>query len=265
MTRAPRSKPTQASIRELSRDELDEITRSSRLDLDSATRDGLAGLVRRMVAAIERYRARAAEDQDLGGRAATLKQLKALSEAFDRLSALLAHPNANLAPVLRDVFAPVLSEMLEPEVFTRLLRIRLEYRTDVPGLGDFRGNGMEGPAELMQELRKEMAKGKRQVAREQTPRLLAGVVEQLHAPLRLHLALERQAKGGAPGQRERNFVVGQLADAFPALTGRKPTTTPSGRFVTLCELVLTSIGLDTTGLDKAIQRILKPKPKPKRG
>lgn len=94
------------------------------------------------------------------------------------------------------------------------------------------------------------------VAARSAPELLKTLLHALRQPVLRFLEIERTNRGGAPSMIYRNYVVTRLAPVYERLWRKRPTPTPEGQFVLLCELVLGAIGLDTEGTDKAVGRIL---------
>ena len=98
--------------------------------------------------------------------------------------------------------------------------------------------------------------------------LLQSLAAALNQPLDRFIEVRRQAKGGNPGRRYRNYVIQQLAPLYRAVFGQRPTGMRPGRlpknaqfvrtgeFMLLCELVLGLFGMDTTGVEKAVDRTL---------
>jgi hypothetical protein len=94
------------------------------------------------------------------------------------------------------------------------------------------------------------------LAQQRTPQLLIGLAHTLNEPLARLLEIERQNEGGAPGKLYRNYVIQELARIYRNVSEALPTSTPRGGFVTMCELVLNAVGLETDGVEKAVGRIL---------
>lgn len=87
--------------------------------------------------------------------------------------------------------------------------------------------------------------------------MLSGLIHQLDRPLRVLLDLERRNRGGSPGKLYRNHAIQELIPAYERMFAERPTSTPGGCFVLLCELVLNGIGLETDGVEQAVQRALR--------
>jgi len=241
-------------LRTLSDEELEAIAREFCLEKEAC--EQLNQLIRRMVIAIDLYRADLTRAQASGGRSARIQSLQRWSAALDDLTAILKAPNAGPNRALCELYVPWLVRLFEPEAFEYLLGIRFGYGMGAWEFGGPETNGMESPFES---LRREMQRRKDEMSRELTIPLLLAFIEELKQPVRSRLNLERRAKGGSPGKPERNYVVDELAAVFFALTGKRPTSTPSGPFMLLCEHVLIGMGLPTDGLEKATQRILRKK------
>lgn len=86
--------------------------------------------------------------------------------------------------------------------------------------------------------------------------LFLHVLRLIHAPLKTWLAAKAADKGGRPRGAERLFIIEQLAKAAPEILGAEPTASVTGRFVQLCERVLTASGFAEDGIDKAVISVL---------
>jgi hypothetical protein len=95
------------------------------------------------------------------------------------------------------------------------------------------------------------------LAQRRTPQLLIKLAQTLNEPLARILEIERHNEGGAPAKLYRNYVIQELAPIYHRVHGKFPTPTPRGGFVTMCELVLDVVDLETEGVDKAVGRVLK--------
>jgi hypothetical protein len=89
------------------------------------------------------------------------------------------------------------------------------------------------------------------------PQLVDSVLAAISKPVSSQLELERANRGGRKPDLYRNYLIQELGRSCPAILGRNATTTKSGRFVMLCEWVIDAVGYDSTGVDKAVPRILK--------
>ena len=70
------------------------------------------------------------------------------------------------------------------------------------------------------------------------------------------LAVEKSRTAvGNPGRSYRNHLVARLLTAYPDIFGEPPTTTPGGRLLQLCELIVEHLGEDTDGLEFAVRRV----------
>jgi hypothetical protein len=91
----------------------------------------------------------------------------------------------------------------------------------------------------------------------QGPELLAHLVERIIRPIQIWLELNRRPGGGRPSDAVRDHVVIRLVEAAPEVLGSRATATAGGKFVRLCTGVFNACGLNSEGLEKAIERILK--------
>jgi hypothetical protein len=89
------------------------------------------------------------------------------------------------------------------------------------------------------------------------PELLVHLVERINRPIQVWLELDRRNRGGRPSDAVRDYVLIGLVEATPEVLGSPATATARGKFVRLCAGVFHACGLNTDGLEKAIERILK--------
>ena len=75
-------------------------------------------------------------------------------------------------------------------------------------------------------------------------------------PMRMLLELKPRKRRGSPGRSLRNAIIRELAEAYEEVVGEIPTSTPTGRFMLLCQLTLDALGVDNAGLESAVQRTL---------
>ena len=60
-----------------------------------------------------------------------------------------------------------------------------------------------------------------------------------------------------PKNVARDFLLFRLAEAAPAVIGRRPTATANGRFVRLCAAVVVACGFDDRGIERAVEKAIK--------
>jgi hypothetical protein len=76
--------------------------------------------------------------------------------------------------------------------------------------------------------------------------------------LKTWVELDKLNKGGRKADLARLYLVLRLAGAAPNIIGRKASASQTGPFVRLCAAVLTACGLDETGVEELIARIIPP-------
>ena len=86
--------------------------------------------------------------------------------------------------------------------------------------------------------------------------ILAHFIDQVYAPLKKWVALDKHNKGGRPPKLYRQFMIQRLAERSSWIVGRRATTTPTGKFAKLCIAVLPACGFDSEGIEKAIEGVL---------
>ncbi|PSL13476.1 hypothetical protein [Shimia abyssi] len=110
------------------------------------------------------------------------------------------------------------------------------------------GGAKRGLAEIQRTARYAMAENPAQPI----TNLLGLLIKHLEDQIELIGPLKR----GKPRDEERQYALTQLSHTFERVFDAKPTSTPEGRFCSMCEQVFESIGMSTTGLDTAITRHL---------
>ena len=88
--------------------------------------------------------------------------------------------------------------------------------------------------------------------------LLMHFVERINQPIKTWFKLDRRNRGGRPAKNlARDFLLFRLAEAAPAVIGRRPTATVNGPFVRLCTAVVAACGLDDRGIERAVEKAIK--------
>ena len=224
------------------------------LKLDRSKADVLWRAVEQIVGEIQQH---GAAMQQLGrgrNRKEQIFYVRRLTSLFAKLERHLAERDSNTDRILRNVIGVELGRLLSHESIERLTGESPGYDVSIHFWESHAANERAGPYRALEA---EMEGRRRAVGMQTAPRLFLNLVRALNAPLLRFLEMERQARGGAPGKRYRNHAIVRLVPVYSKIWGRRPTSAPNGRFVTLCELVLVAIGLDTDGTDQAVQRILR--------
>jgi hypothetical protein len=83
-------------------------------------------------------------------------------------------------------------------------------------------------------------------------------VERVNQPIKTWFELDRRNRGGRPAKNlARDFLLFRLAEAAPAVIGRRPTATAGRRFVRLCAAVVVACGFDDRGIERAVEKAIK--------
>ena len=83
-------------------------------------------------------------------------------------------------------------------------------------------------------------------------------IERINQPIRRWIELDRLNRGGRPLKNlARDLLLFRLAEAAPAIIGRRATATADGRFVRLCEAVVVACGLEDRGIERAVEKAIK--------
>jgi len=229
-----------------------EVDRNLGLDADAS--ELLWQRVSRVVDEIKRHTAAVAEMAQGRNRRERLRYIQTLSSLLSKLEAHLADRDPNTDTVLRRHLGETLGELLSHRGFEQLIKTSPGYRVSsrFPSAREdvLRDDG------LYKAYEQEMLGRRVNLGQQRAPGLLTALVGTLNGPLTRLLAIERENEGGAPGKIYRNYVIQQLVPTYEQIHGKPPTSTPSGGFMTMCELVLNAIGLEIEGLDQAAARIL---------
>jgi hypothetical protein len=86
--------------------------------------------------------------------------------------------------------------------------------------------------------------------------ILPELIARLHKPLLDWVELDRQNKGGRPEILARTYLILTLAENAPSILGKEARKSETGPFARLCAAVLPLCGIDPTGIEKVIPRIL---------
>jgi hypothetical protein len=230
---------------------LDEITRFLRLPVEATT--VLRALVDQIVANIQNHVELSGPIKRGRNRRQQLAHIRRLSRLFTQLEEALGDRDLNTDRIIRQLLAPDLGELLSLRGISRLAGMPISSSGSHRILASRAATRRAGPYEAIEN---EIEHRRRAVAEEIAPTLMLKLVRALNAHLARFLQIQRANRGGAPGVLYRNYVIDELAPFFRKAQGKKPTATPRGEFVLLCELALRSIGLDGTGIERAVQRRL---------
>jgi len=86
--------------------------------------------------------------------------------------------------------------------------------------------------------------------------ILAHFIDQVYAPLKKWVALDKLNKRGHPPNLFRQYIIRRLAERSVSIVGKPATTTPTGEFAELCIAVLPACGFDSTGIEEAVAAVL---------
>ena len=227
-----------------------EIT--AEFKLDPAKADRLWQVVDRVVQECTRHE-RFGQAQP--NRKNRLKALRDLQRDVERLKKTFELS----APVLRDLLrqttyadlggfftAAIMSEIAQESVGPDLQFSRLQ-RIVKPRFDQFN----------CAEIDRETEEGRREAGKHIGQRLVNAVLITISKPVSSQVELERANRGGREQLLYRNYLIQELGRSYQDIFGKPPTTTKTGHFVRLCESVLDAVGLDSTGVEKAVPRVLK--------
>jgi hypothetical protein len=228
-----------------------EIAGSLCLPVETTT--VLRQLVGQIVANIQHHAALSEAMRRGRNRRQQLAHIGRLSRLFTQLEAVLGDRDLNTDRIIRPLLASDLGELLSRRGISRLAGVSISSSVSHRTLTSRAATSRAGSYEAIED---EIEHRRRAVTEEIAPTLMSKLVRALNAHLARYLQIERANKGGAPGLFYRNYVIDELIPFFRDARGKDATPTPTGDFVLLCELVVTAIGLDGTGVEKAAERRL---------
>lgn len=228
-----------------------EIIPSLRLPVEATT--ALRRLVDQIVANIHNH-AELSETIKRGrNRRQQLTHIRRLSRLFTHLGEALDDRDLNTDRTIRQLLGSDLGELMSLRGISRLAGMSISSSVSGRILTSRAATRRGGPYEAIED---EIEHRRRAVAEDTAPRLILELVRALNAHLARFLQIQRTNKGGAPGLLYRNYVIDELIPFYRDVCGKGPTTTPGGEFVLLCDQIVTAIGLDGTGIERAVERRL---------
>jgi hypothetical protein len=82
-------------------------------------------------------------------------------------------------------------------------------------------------------------------------------IERINKPMKHWIELDRFNRGGRPLKNlARDLLLFRLAEAAPAIIGRRATATAGGPFVRLCVAVVVACGLGDRGIERAVEKAI---------
>jgi hypothetical protein len=205
----------------------------------------------------ETIQARRAAQASLLSRNEFNRVLKNTSGSLERLEKNLKLLDGRDGGLLSEIYARMLAQQLSNNGLEASLNRPLHWPAPSIHLLESReAESHVGPYEVLEH--EHYGPVRATYARAHAPNVLSGLFHQLRSRLDAYRDLSRKHnRGGRKSRGDRDFTIETLARSFPTLFDQCPTSTPSGPFCTLCELVLSELGEGTDGLDTAVQRALK--------
>jgi hypothetical protein len=92
--------------------------------------------------------------------------------------------------------------------------------------------------------------------------LLTHYIRNINQSIKKFIELDRLNRGGRPPKSvARDLLLFRLAEASPVIISRRPTATAKGPFVRLCADVFLACGLSTSGIERAVEKVLNERKK----
>jgi hypothetical protein len=197
------------------------------------------------------------EQPNVGSRQGALRCLRRMSRQLRAVCELLEGADETTDAFVRSACADVLGRLLSNTAMREVRGRPFDLGSDPSELvASARLSGED----IDRFVERESVFRRTRIARREARGLVLGLLQAIDESIGALLAIERQNRGGSPGKLYRNHAVQELAPVYRALWNEAPTSTPGGRFVLLCELVLDALGLETDGLDAAVSRLLRRMP-----
>jgi len=248
MPSRPPSCPHQAALRELSQ--------SLGLHGEAASE-----LERLLPQAIEAVVANLEARRRQPSKEVRVRELKAALSGRDRLIYGLSSKAGYLRPLLHEKIVPEVGMLLSLGGMERLINHGVAFSLPMRDLDVSRyyDPGRADATMLLRVLEDASRTGLANVAWNYGPELLTNLVAFMTEPLRLQRELERADAGGRPEDLPRRLMLGMLVQIYPAVFGNAPTASKSARadcFQNFCQQVFETCGMDTEGLEPAVERFL---------
>jgi hypothetical protein len=117
---------------------------------------------------------------------------------------------------------------------------------------------MDDPNFRMAQLEERLENERRTIGLKKGPELLAYLIKTINQPIKAWFDVDRLNQGGRPPKTvERDHLLLRVAEAAPAVIGKRPTATAGGRFVQLCAAVVVACGFDDRGIERAVEKAIK--------
>lgn len=207
---------------------------------------------------IEIARARVTEsDRTPAARQQRLKRLVKISGKLGQLMDLLETAPPESRRQLNGLLASLVGINFSIEAFEHI-GIAVDTSVSFRSLESREASSRGGPYRAMEI---EVASARQKAGVSGADCALALVLSRVKQRIDMHVSLLRQSKGGHPLNFYRSYAIHELADAFQVHMRRRPTPTAGGKFLQLCEQVFPLLGVDTEGLDGAVERELRKRAK----
>ena len=249
-------------LAKLQESEIADALRDLDIDADADARVRLTERIREINDEIAFARAR--EDERTieaqaarDAKEAQKKYLKNLSSALGSIWKFLESAENDHTPIFNELTSELLGRYLSSHAFNRVTSQSLEpsdrERDLRPSIRDSEYAGIEQAAMHL-----------RQSASRKHGAIALGVLlETIRDRLDRQLRLMKMNKGGNPGNVYRRYSILELARAYREATGKHPTATATGSFVSLCDAVFPILKITCHGLDKAVENTLSKRRSPK--
>lgn len=89
------------------------------------------------------------------------------------------------------------------------------------------------------------------------PEVMSYIIDEMRRPIAQWLAVSAKGKAGRQPKYDRRALLFLLARDASKINGSKPSSTSDGPFHRLCAWVLPACGIDSVGLEDAIERCLE--------
>ena len=117
---------------------------------------------------------------------------------------------------------------------------------------------MDDPNFRMAQLEERLEYERRTIGLKNGSELLAYLIKTINLPIKAWFDVDRLNQGGRPPKTvERDYLFLRLAEAAPAVIGKRPTATANGPFVRLCAAVVAACGFGDRGIERAVEKAIK--------
>jgi hypothetical protein len=191
-----------------------------------------------------------------------VRRLKRFADLFDRLEYEIDRSRNTMTDFLPLDALEQIGLLMSYGALEAALNRQIQSRDLIPEIESLKA---DDPDFRMARLEEQLEYERRAIGLKNGPELLTHLVKKINEPIKTWFAVDRLNRGGRPTKNPaRDLLLFRLAEAAPALIGRRATATAGGRFVGLCQAVALACHLANRGIERAVEKAIKELSKHKR-